>query len=140
MKITLLNSIINELTYKSPKDFAEDFKNYVGINLLEKPVFYNYIELKATRDIYVHNQGIANEIYLAKAGTQARVKAGEELPVDTKYFLQSYEWCIQIVTILEEGLSEIWHSPAYEERQKLINDKDKSREQKIKEAEMMDKK
>ncbi|MGV3630879.1 MAG: hypothetical protein ACO1O6_06725 [Bacteroidota bacterium] len=115
IKISLVNSIINELSYKSPKDFAEEFSKYVGIKLLEKPSFHKYIELKSTRDIYIHNQGIANDIYLAKADTLARVKAGQFLPVDIQYFLQSYECCLQITEILEEELNKIWPSPKYNE-------------------------
>jgi hypothetical protein len=135
VKLGLINIVINEMTYKSPRDFAEDFKNYVGVDLLKKPVFLDYIELKATRDIHIHNQGIANEIYLSKAGSKARVKSGQELPVDIIYFLKSYEWCIQMTNILESELHEIWPSSDYIERKKLISDKTKSREQKIKEAE-----
>lgn len=135
VKLGLVNTVINEMTYKSPRDFAQDFKDYVGIDLLKKPVFHDYIELKTTRDIHIHNQGIANEIYLSKAGSKARVKSGQDLPVDTIYFLKSYEWCIQITDILEKELHEIWPSSDYIERKKLIDDKAKSREQKIKEAE-----
>ncbi len=113
IKISLVNSIINELAYKSPKDFAEEFAKYIGINLLEKPAFHKYIELKATRDIYIHNQGVANEIYLSKADTLARVKSGIFLPVDIQYFLQSYECCLQITEILEAELNKIWPSPEY---------------------------
>ncbi|BDX37832.1 hypothetical protein CYCD_11870 [Tenuifilaceae bacterium CYCD] len=114
IKFALVNTVINELAYKSPKDFAEEFNKYIGINLLEKPVFHKYIELKATRDIYIHNQGIANEIYLAKADTLARVKSGQFLPVDIQYFLQSYECCLQITEILEEALNKIWPSIEYQ--------------------------
>lgn len=113
IKITLVNLIINELAYKSPKDFAEEFNKYIGINLLEKPTFHKYIELKATRDIYIHNQGMANEIYLNKADTLARVKAGQFLPINIQYFLQSYECCLQITEILEEALNRIWPSVEY---------------------------
>lgn len=113
IKVSIVNSIINELAYKSPRDFAEEFNKYVGINLLEKPTFHKYLELKATRDIYIHNQGIANDIYLIKADTLARVKSGHFLPVDIQYFLQSYESCLQITEILEESLHKIWPSPEY---------------------------
>lgn len=140
IKLFVINSVLNELTYKSPKDFAEEFKNFVGIDFLAKPVFHNYIELKATRDIHIHNQGIANEIYLSKSGKNARVKSGETLAVDTIYFLKSYEWCIQIANILEKELNDIWPSSDYEERQRLIYDENKSREEKIIEAEMIEQK
>ncbi|HEY0056898.1 MAG TPA: hypothetical protein VGB63_16225 [Pedobacter sp.] len=119
IKFALVNTIINELSYKSPKDFAEEFNKYIGVNLLEKPTFHRYIELKATRDIFIHNQGIANEIYLAKADTLARVESGVYLPVDIQYFLQSYECCLQITEILQETLNKIWPSLEYEKNKSL---------------------
>jgi hypothetical protein len=114
IKIALINSILNEIAYKSPKEFAEEFKNYIGINLLEKPTYHKYIEIKATRDIHIHNSGIVNNIYLSKADTMARVKAGDFLPVDIQYFLESYECCLQLTEILEESLNKIWPSAQYQ--------------------------
>jgi hypothetical protein len=127
IKIALVNSIINEISYKSPKDFAEEFDKYVGVNLLEQPAFHKYIELKATRDIYIHNQGYANEIYLAKSATLARVKNKQFLPVDIHYFLYSYECCLQITEILEETLNKIWPSLEYE-KNKNVNLEDQKSE------------
>ncbi|MDP1727352.1 MAG: hypothetical protein Q8M15_11255 [Bacteroidota bacterium] len=141
IKIVLVNSIINELSYKSPKDFAEEFSKYVGINLLEKPSFHKYIELKATRDIFIHNQGIANEIYLSKADTLARVKSGQYLHVDIQYFLQSYECCLQITEILDEALNKIWPSLEYNKSktQNLEGQKAVAIEQAIEQAELVEK-
>jgi len=142
IKIALVNSIINELAYKSPKDFAEEFTKYVGINLLEKATFHKYIELKATRDIYIHNQGIANEIYLSKADTLARVKSGQYLPVNIQYFLQSYECCLQITEMLEETLNRIWPSLEYNKNkeQNAEGQKAIAIEQAIEKAELAEKK
>lgn len=118
IKLSLIDNIINEFAYKSPKDYASEFEQYTGVNLLESPVYHNYIELKATRDIHIHNNGIANNIYCSKAGILARVKAGQYLPVTLQYFLQLYEKCLQLTEILEKGLDEIWPSQAYRQRKK----------------------
>ena len=126
IKYILVNTVINELSYKSPKDFAEEFLKYVGVNLLEQPTFHKYIELKATRDIYIHNQGVANEIYFAKSATLARVKSGQYLPVDIQYFLQSYECCLQITEILETELDKIWPSPEYRNRKNTTIEEQKA--------------
>lgn len=132
IKIALVNSILNELAYKSPRDFAEEFNKYIGINLLEKPTFHKYIELKATRDIYIHNQGTANDIYLSKADTLARVKSGQFLPIDIQYFLQSYETCLQMTEILEESLNKIWPSEEYLKRK--LQNKEEQKEEAIEKA------
>lgn len=115
-KLTIIDGILNEFAYKSPKDYAIEFEKYTSVNLLENPVYHKYIELKATRDIHIHNSGIANDIYLTKSGVVARVKSGEYLPVDIKYFLMSYEQCLQLNEILEKELDEIWPSENFRER------------------------
>ena len=127
IKIGIVDNILNEIAYKSPKEFAEEFHNYVGLNLLENPIYHKYIELKATRDIHIHNAGYANDIYLAKAGPLSRVKSGTYLPVTVQYFLQSYEACIQLTEIFEDELHKIWPSPEYLKRKAAINEKGKEK-------------
>ena len=113
--LKVANSILNELSYKSPKEFAEESKKFTSINLLECPAFHKYIETKVTRDIHIHNLGIVNELYLSKASTHARARIGEYLHVDNIYLLESYETCLQFIEWLEIKLHEIWHSSDYEE-------------------------
>lgn len=112
----IIDDILNELTYKSPKEFAEAAVEIFGINLLEIAAYHRYIEIKATRDIYVHNQGIVNDIYVAKAGSHSRAKQGERLHLDNIYFLNSYEICIKLIEELEVKFHEIWPSDAYVQR------------------------
>ena len=119
IKLAIVDAILNELAYKSPKEYADEFSFYTGVKLLESPVFHQYIELKATRDIHIHNKGIANEIYLNKVGILARVKSGNYLPVTIQYFLEMYEQCLQLTEVLEKALNDIWPSLIYKNRKKL---------------------
>lgn len=114
--IRATDTLLNELSYKSPLEFSESVEQLLSINLLECPAFHRYIEIKAARDIFVHNRGIANDVYIRKAGSHARVNAGMKLHADTQYFLESYEHCLQITDWLEEELHKHWHSSEYEER------------------------
>lgn len=116
------NTILNELFYKSPKEFAEESKRLLSISLLECPFYHKYIEMKASRDIYIHNNGIANDTYLIKASTHARAKLHEKLPVDTVYFMENYEACIQLIEWMEQELNEKWPSSNYENRKKTENE------------------
>lgn len=104
------DSLLNELSYKSPSEFSEALDNLLSINLLECPAFHKYIELKATRDIHVHNRGVVNETYLKKASSHARARMNHFLPVDIPYFLESYEACLQLTEWLEQELDQHWHS------------------------------
>jgi hypothetical protein len=110
------DSLLNELAYKSPTEFAESFQQLISVNPLECPAFHRYIEIKATRDIFVHNRGIANDVYIRKAGSHARARPGSQLPADLQYFLESYEHCLQIADWLEVELHSHWHSSEYEDR------------------------
>lgn len=110
------DALLNELAYKSPAEFAESLQQLLSVNLLECPAFHRYMEIKATRDIFVHNRGIANDVYFRKAGPHARVKSGMALPADIQYFLESYEHCLQVTEWLEVELHGHWHSTEYEDR------------------------
>jgi hypothetical protein len=112
--IRATDTLVNELAYKSPTEFAESLENLISVNLLECPAFHKYMEIKATRDIFIHNRGMANETYVRKAGTHQRVKSGMVLPADVQYFLESYESCLQVTEWLEIELHKRWHSSKYE--------------------------
>ncbi len=112
------DSFLNDLSYKSPADFAEAVQGFLSLNLFECPAFHKYIEAKATRDVYIHNRGVANDVYVRKSGAHARVKSGMQLPVEIQYFLESYETCIQFTEWLETKLHENWHSSELEDYKK----------------------
>lgn len=109
------DTLLNELTYKSQSELAEALQVLISINLLECPAFHKYIEIKASRDIFIHNRGLVNETYLRKAGSHARAKANENLPADISYFLESYESCLQLTEWLEKELHQHWYSSEFEE-------------------------
>jgi hypothetical protein len=110
------DALLNELSYKSPGEFAEAMEQFLSINLLECPAFHCYVEVKASRDVFIHNRGIANDVYARKSGSHARVRSGMQLPANTQYFMESYEYCLQVADWLEEQLHGHWHSSAYEAR------------------------
>lgn len=109
------DALLNELTYKSPSELAEAMQALLSINLLECPAFHKYIEVKASRDIFIHNRGVANETYLRKTGSHARAQVNQTLPADISYFLESYESCLQLTEWLENELHQHWQSSELEE-------------------------
>lgn len=141
IKICIVDNLLNEIAYKSPKDYTVEFEKYTGVNLLEHPAFHKYIELKATRDIHIHNAGKANDTYTTKAGGLARVKNGNYLPVDIQYFLISYEQCLQLNEVLEVELDKIWPSEEYRNRKiiSLDSEKEQALEKLIEETTLDDK-
>lgn len=112
-----IDTLLNELAYKSPKEYAEAVQELIGINLMECTAFQKYVEIKATRDVYIHNSGVANDIYARKADVHARVKPKNKLPVGLQYFLASFEQCAQLTEWLEQQLHEKWHSSDFAQRE-----------------------
>jgi len=111
-----VDTVLNENAYSSPKEHARAIRKLMGINLLECTAFHRYIELKATRDVYIHNRGYANKTYIRKAGQHSRVKEGDFLPANAQYFHESFEQCVQLTEWWEEVLHKKWHSSEYENR------------------------
>lgn len=120
LKRDIIYSVVNELSYRSPQEYAREFEKYAFINLLECPAYQRYIEVKATRDVLIHNKGIANRIYVSKSGMFARVNSGVEMPVDDIYFMESYEYSLKLTEWLEKACHERWFSEEFEEKNKEI--------------------
>ncbi len=126
----IASAFLNDLSYKSPADFAKEIENIISMNLLECPAYHWYIEAKATRDVYVHNRGYSNDVYFNKAGAHSRVQqSGEKLPVDLRYFLEVYEHCLQLIEWIEANLHEKWHSSLYEEYQRKKQEESENKNQ-----------
>lgn len=111
VQIAATDALLHELTYKSPADFAEAAAKILDFNLDELQTYRRYVEIKATRDIWVHNMGVANETYLRKAASHARVKDGHYLPVNMGYLLQSFEYVLVLVEDTHAKLAETWPPP-----------------------------
>jgi hypothetical protein len=108
-----VSALINELSYKSPREFAEVASEIFGFNILEIPAYHHFIEIKATRDVYIHDRGLANSVYCNKAGSHARVTQGQALPMNPKYFLDSHEYCMRLNEALILEFHKIWPSQEY---------------------------
>jgi hypothetical protein len=80
---------LNQVSYLAPLDYLQYFKIVTGI-VIPKDVFNDYTEIKATRDLLIHNSGIVNKIYLQKVGKQKRGKESESIPIDSEY----YDHCV----------------------------------------------
>jgi hypothetical protein len=79
---------INGVFYARPKEYLNYLSKIIGVDT-EDNSFLDYLEIKASRDILIHNSNVANATYLSKAGTKARVAVGENLSVDSEYFDKS---------------------------------------------------
>jgi hypothetical protein len=84
----LLDALIaremSELQYKAPSEWFAFLNRIIKLDLPDAAV-RRLAELKATRDLHLHNRGVVNEIYLRKAGSLARSALGSSLPLSRPY-------------------------------------------------------
>ncbi len=83
--IGLIHRRLSAAAYASPRDYLR----YLGavIRMSTDAVeFEQYIEIKATRDLLVHNSGLVNETYLEKVGKAKRAKLGKQIPINRGYY------------------------------------------------------
>lgn len=84
----VIERTVTGLFYAAPKVYI-DYLAKIGGIVAGEPEFDDYLEIKATRDLIVHNSGVINEVYLSKAGEKARGTAGQMALIDQNYFNHS---------------------------------------------------
>ena len=102
-KEQLLSSLINKqmqgIFYGAPTRYLEYIEAILSIKLPTN-VKDRFVEIKATRDLIVHNSGMVNETYLEKAGKLARAANHKKLPVTADYFSSTTANLKKLVLVL----------------------------------------
>ncbi len=81
----IVSKYIETLEYSKPSDQLEYIKKLLSIEI-DEDLWNSWVEIKASRDLIVHNNCIINKVYLDKAGDRARGDAGKIIKVDEAYF------------------------------------------------------
>jgi hypothetical protein len=78
---------LNSAAYGTFPKFVEQCVDIFGASLSASgaTLVARLNEAKSTRDIFIHAGGVANEIYVRKAGSLARARPDEALPLDDAY-------------------------------------------------------
>lgn len=72
------------------QQLVKSFKDYWGIDWEASTISLNEaIEIRARRDIWVHNKGVINQQYLNMVGKDASLELGQVAEIDTQYLAQS---------------------------------------------------
>jgi hypothetical protein len=79
---------LTSVFYASPQQYFGYIEQVLAFELPED-IKTDYAEVKATRDVLVHNSGIVNSLYIRKAGAKARAPKEELIPLDDRYFSES---------------------------------------------------
>ena len=94
---------LNEIAYKSPASWFEYMEEKLKLGLPTRDEIGRFSETKASRDVLVHNRGIANKIYESKAGALARYKAEERIEISGDYHGNTWQLIRKMVTDISDA-------------------------------------
>jgi hypothetical protein len=88
---------LNELKYERLADWFAYLERVANLHCSTPALIEQLAEIKASRDILVHNNGIANAIYIAKSGAQARYRDGQKLEIPEIYHRGCWELLNKVI-------------------------------------------
>ncbi len=101
--LTVVDRELNELKYERLADWFAYLDRLANLGCPTADEIEKLAEIKASRDILVHNNGIANATYVSKAGSHARYRDGERLEVPEQYHLASWKTINKVVRDLSDA-------------------------------------
>lgn len=104
----VIDNKINSISYKSLKEIIAYFIEVTAIdyNSISSELLDKLQELKATRNLLLHNNLKVNSIYLASAGKLFRAGLNSKLTIDQDYLFQSIVTLRNILQVLHSQLLE----------------------------------
>jgi len=100
---SVIQSRLHSLAYASPRQYLAYFKEVTGVNT-EEQAFSAFIEIKATRDLIIHNRGVINDVYLGKAGDCPRGRDGDRIAIDKAYFKHAVAQMKRVAGIVKRDM------------------------------------
>lgn len=93
----LVEKELQEVFYDRPMNWFEYMRKLTKITSPSDAEAEQFAEIKATRDVLVHGQGIANAFYVDKAAGLARAQPGQPLDIPGPYHQKSWELIRKLV-------------------------------------------
>lgn len=106
--------VLNGLMYEKPFDYLKGLAEILSIETTEVEKHWpQFVELKSRRDIGVHNNWVANGIYLRKVGQLPRDSGpcpapGTHLIPDFAYLKKAMDSCEKLIEAMVAALGEKW--------------------------------
>lgn len=94
---------LNELLYDRPAAWFAYLEDRVRVGCPTPDEIERIAEAKASRDVLVHNRGIANRIYESKAGRLARYHDGQPIDIPEPYHRATWELFRKVVADLSNA-------------------------------------
>lgn len=94
---------VNELAYDRPAGWFDYLEEKAKLGCPTRDEIARITEAKASRDVLVHNRGVANRTYESKAGPLARFKDGQRIDIPEDYHRQTWELLRKLVTDIADA-------------------------------------
>jgi hypothetical protein len=86
----IIDRELNALRYERPVAWFRYLNDRVKLGCPTDEQIERLAEIKASRDILIHNRGIVNETYIQKGASRARYKLGERLEISEPYLRETW--------------------------------------------------
>jgi hypothetical protein len=94
---------LNEVLYERPSEWFAYLEDKAKLGCPTANEIDRIAEAKASRDVLVHNKGVANKTYESKAGNLARFHDGERIDITEPYHRETWELIRKIVTDVSDA-------------------------------------
>ncbi len=94
---------LNEVLYERPTEWFAYLEDKAKLGCPTTNEIDRIAEAKASRDVLVHNKGVANKTYESKAGNLARFKEGDRMTIPEHYHRETWELIRKIVTNVSDA-------------------------------------
>jgi hypothetical protein len=94
----MVSKEVNEVLYDRPTGWFEYLEEKVKLGCPSPNEIARIAEAKASRDVLIHNRGVANKIYESKAGPHCRFADGQRIDIPEHYHRETWELLRKVVT------------------------------------------
>ncbi len=95
--LAVVDKELNDLKYERSGKWFAYLERLAHLGCPTTDEIEQLAEIKASRDVLVHNNGVANALYVAKAGRRARCQDGDKLELPEQYHRESRETIKNVV-------------------------------------------
>jgi len=96
---------LNELLYERPTGWFAYLEDKAKLGCPTADEIDRIAEAKASRDVLVHNRGVASKTYQSKAGKLARFQDGQRIDVPEPYHRKTWELIRKVITDISNAAS-----------------------------------